>query len=177
MANSIPKWSDNTREERYFTAALFGALLLDAKPFWGLLRPRLGITEDVLVTDIGYEVCMLRDLAHANHIDRVTDLEKQTFDLVFTLSNDALVLLEAKAHQGFSLNQLGNMTRTGEILLKNTNLGISQVHIAGIHSARYTPVNVRDRFSAMAFVTWAELAAAYPNLNRQLQRANDIYNN
>ena len=177
MPNNLPKWSDNTREERYFTAALFGALLLDSKPFWTLLRPRLDIAEDVVITDVGYEVCMLRDLAHAKHIDRVLELEKQTFDLVLTLSNDALVLLEAKAHQGFSLGQLESMERTGNILMKNTNLGISQVHLAGIHSAKYKPVNVRGKFSKMGLVTWSELAMAYPNLNRQLQRADEIYNN
>lgn len=177
MANKIPKWSDNTREERYFTAALFGALLDNVDPFWSLLRPRLGIANEVTIVDIGFEVCMLRDLAHANHIKREAALEKQTFDFVLTLSNDALVLIEAKAHQGFLTRQLENMARTANILLNNSDLGISHVHIAGLHSAKYAPSNVRKQFPAMALLTWLELAPAYPNLSSQLKRANDIYNN
>ncbi|WP_157119091.1 hypothetical protein [Azohydromonas lata] len=176
MAN-IPKWSDNTREERYFTAVLFGALVLEPEPFWALLRPHLGIAESVKVKDIGYEVCMLRDLAHKKFINRYTPLEKQTFDLVFTLSNDALVLIEAKAHQCFSLNQIENMVKAKSILLESEKLGISQVHLAGIHSARYNPINVRTNFKEMALVTWAQLATAYPALSNQLQRADEIYAN
>ncbi len=111
MANQLPKWGENTREERYFTAPLFQALLTDVVPFWNLLGDALHISEEVTVTDIGFEVCMLRDLAHAKHIDRVFYLEKQTFDLVLTLSNDALVLIEAKGHQGFSIDQLKKNAR------------------------------------------------------------------
>jgi hypothetical protein len=158
MTSNIPRWSDNSREERYFTAVLFQALLTDVGPFWNRLRPLLKIAEGVAVVDIGYEVCMLRDLAHAKHIDRVTALEKQTFDLVLTLSNDALVLIEAKAHQGFSTSQIENMIRAGEILIQNRGLGVTDVYLAGIHSSRYSPLTVRSRFPTMKLVTWNQLA-------------------
>lgn len=174
---NIPKWSDNTREERYFTAVLFGAIVIEPNPLWTLLRPLLGIAEDVVVTDVGYEVCMLRDLAHRKLIDRHTPLEKQTFDLVLTLSNNALVLIEAKAHQCFSLNQIDNMVKARNILLESEKLGVSQVHLAGIHSAKYNPINVRTKFNEMALVTWSALAAAYPAISSQLQRADAIYAN
>jgi len=177
MATSIPYWSDITREERYFTAVLFQEILTEAGPLWRRLRPRLRIAEDVNVVDVGYEVCMFRDLAHAKHIKRVPSLEKQTFDLVLTLSNNALVLIEAKAHQSFSLKQIENMEQAGDELRSNRALGISHVHLAGLHSARHSPLTVASKFPAMAFITWAELAVDYPDVASQLQRANDIYSN
>ncbi|AZQ10059.1 hypothetical protein [Shewanella khirikhana] len=170
---NLPKWAENTREERFFTAVLFHALKINASPFWTKLRDRLIIPSHVTVEDIGYEVCMLRDLAHANLIERVKQLEKQTFDLVLTLSNDSIVIIEAKAHQGYSTKQFNLMKETSEILLKNKNLGIKQVYIAGLHSSKYTPVSFKD----LSFITWFELAELYPQMSDQFIRANDIYNN
>jgi len=192
MVNNIPRWNDNTREERYFTAVLFQALISNETPFWRLVRPRLQIPETVTVVDVGYEVCLLRDLAHACHIvreRRVRALEKQTVDFVITLSDSSLVLIEAKAHQRFSIRQINNMFLTREILLANTSVGISDVHIAGLHSSKYDPINVRAQFPSFALSTWKELANIYPGMRCRFQglggteaqhpflRANEIYNN
>lgn len=173
MINSIPKWSEITREERFFTAILFHAMKNNVSPFWGLLRKKLKITEDLLVVDIGYEVCMLRDLAHKQLIQRVKEREKQTFDLVLTLSDNSMVLIEVKAHQRFSKKQFDLIRETRETLLKQGSIDIKTIHIAGICSDKYTPSSCRD----IARVTWAELAENYPENKEEFKRANDIFDN
>lgn len=177
MAIGIPRWSDSTREERYFTARLFGELINDPAPFWDLLRPRLNISDQVQVEDQGYEVCMLRDLAFAGVIDRYKDLEKQTFDLVLTLSNNDLVLIEAKAHEPFSLAQLQNAAETHNRLRKDGVHVVNNVHMAGLHSSKYDPRNVRAKYPSMAMLTWAELARSYSGAEQDLMRADEIYGN
>lgn len=169
----IPKWSDSSREERFFTAILFQAVIQDWKPLWHLLGPRLALATEVGIVDVGFEVCMLRDLAHAGHINRVPELEKQTFDLVLTLSNESLVLIEAKAHQRFNTKQIEEMERARTLLLANQTLALKEVFLVGLHSSRYRPAIAGPRFRAL--LEWAEIGAAYPAFVSQLQRADQIF--
>lgn len=178
MLSTIPVWRTHTREERYFTACLYHELNRDASPFWQCLRKELKVLEDVYVKDVGYEVCMLRDLAKAGHIARDLHphtLTKQTFDIVLTLSNNEVVLIEAKAHQGFSRRQIDNMKHTSELLLQSEKLGIRKVHLAGLHSSRYSPRHIRAEYPTMALITWRDLASVYTGISADLQRANDIF--
>lgn len=117
---SIPRWDIITREERHFTAILSAELRGDARPLWNMLRGEFGLDESVTVVDVGFKLCMFRDLIHAGHIERnrdVMDLRKQTFDFVLTLSNQSLVLIEAKAHECFGRKQLDLMRDAQRILL------------------------------------------------------------
>lgn len=177
LHSTIPIWRDHTREERYFTARLYHELNRDASPFWQCLRDKLKVAEDVHVKDVGYEVCMLRDLAKegfiARHLPRT--LIKQTFDIVLTLSNNEVVLIEAKAHQGFSRNQIDNMKLTSELLLQSEKLGVRKVHLAGLHSSRYSPRHIRVEYPTMALITWCDLAPVYPDIAADLHRANKIF--
>ncbi len=176
MTQLIPKWADVTREERFFTSVLFHALLADKNKFWARLRPLLKLPDTISVEDVGFEVCLLRDLAHAKHIERVVDREKQTFDLILTLSNNALVLIEAKAHQGFSRKQLDLMRSTGKHLINKSF--IKEVYYAGIHSSKYSPDNVRSEYEKLALLTWRDLASDYDDPIRiHLKRADEIYRN
>jgi hypothetical protein len=178
MLSTIPIWRDHTREERYYTASLYHVLKRDASPFWQCLRNELKVPEGVHVKDVGYEVCMLRDLAKAGHIPRDLHpamLTKQTFDLVLTLSNDEVVLIEAKAHQGFSRKQIDNMKRTSDLLLQSEKLGIRKVHLAGLHSSRYFPQHIRTEYPVMALITWRDLVPVYPDIAADLRRADDIF--
>lgn len=174
---AIPKWSEITREEKYFTAVFFQELTADPLPFWKLIRQHINCSDDVEIVDVGYEVCMLRDLAHTNHVQRKPDFEKQTFDLVLTLSNNAIVIIEAKAHQSFSRIQINNMKKSAEILLKNQDLGIESIYIAGLHSSIYNPKNIKSEYPNMILKTWSDIAKIYPNKKSDFLRANEIYNN
>ena len=76
------------------------------------LLVNFGPDESVTVVDAGFEVCKFSDLTHARLIERspnVMRLRKQTFDFVLTLSNQSLVLIEAKAHECFGRGQLDRM--------------------------------------------------------------------
>lgn len=175
-AVTIPTWSDNTREERFFTAMLFSELLKDAQPFWRHLAPRLGERDETRVTDVGYEVCLFRDLAHANHIPPTAELRKQTIDLVLTVSSASIVLIEAKAHQSFSLEQARNL-QLAKVKLLQAGLGVTSVHLVGLHSSRYKPTRVKEKCSDLVFTTWAELRGVYPDIARHIDRADEIYAN
>lgn len=173
MSKILPKWEDVTREERYFTATLFQELLIDVAPFWSRLRPLLGIVEYVNVIDIGYEICLFRDLAHSKYIEPRPGFEKQTFDIVLTLSDGSLVLIEAKAHQVFSRKQLNSIKDAGKYLVDKSV--IEKIYYAGIHSSEYTPKNVQREYPEFALMHWKELALDYTNIRKKLTRADKIY--
>jgi hypothetical protein len=176
---SIPRWDSITREERHFTAILFAELRRDARPLWNMLRGKFGLDESVTVVDVGFELCMFRDLIHAGHIERnrdVLDLRKQTFDFVLTLSNQSLVLIEAKAHECFGRKQLGLMRTAQRILLNSPKLGIHNVYLAGLYSSKYDPLNIIEEYREIKLFTWEILAGLYPQISHDLMQANKIYN-
>ncbi|SMP80749.1 hypothetical protein [Noviherbaspirillum suwonense] len=176
---SIPQWDSITREERHFTAILFAELRRDARPLWNILRGKFGLDESVTVVDVGFEVCMFRDLIHAGLIERSTDVmrrRKQTFDFVLTLSNQSLVLIEAKAHECFGLDQLDRMEKAKGILLNRPELGIHNVYLAGLCSSDYNPQNVKKGYEDFKLFYWADLTGLYPQISNYLTRADGIYN-
>jgi hypothetical protein len=176
---SIPRWDIITREERHLTAILSAELRRDARPLWNMLRGEFGLDESVTVVDVGFELCMFRDLIHAGHIEKNTDvmrLRKQTFDLVLTLSNQSLVLIEAKAHECFGGKQLDLMRTAQGILLNSPKLAIHNVYFAGLCSSKYDPLNVIEEYREIKLFTWEILAGLYPQISAYLTRADEIYN-
>lgn len=120
---------------------------------------------------------MFRDLTFDRIIslEPVRHLRKQTFDLVLTLSDHSLVLIEAKAHHGFGRRQLKRMEDARELLKKNSELGITEIYLAGRCSSRYKPVNVESDYPDLTLFTWECLVLAYPEIKSQLSRADLIY--
>jgi hypothetical protein len=192
---TIPKWADITREERYFTARLFGAVSADARPFWTFLHkeliPQIDCPENIEIIDVGFEVCLFRDFAYYSHIslksmyehmssDYMRGLLKQTFDIVLTLSNDSLVIIEAKAHQCFSTTQMRAMHDARDIIRGTfQHLGIKNIYLAGLHSGLYNPQNIRSNsaFENLTLFTWQNLVGLYPAIDCDLRKANMIYAN
>jgi hypothetical protein len=176
---SIPRWDTITREERHFTAILFAEIRRDARPLWNILRGKFGLDESVTVVDVGFELCMFRDLIHAGRIERNEDvkaLRKQTFDFVLTLSNQSLVLIEAKAHECFGRVQLNRMRDAKKLLLDSSTLEIDNVYLAGLYSSKYNPLNVIEHYKDLKRFTWEVLAGCYPQISHDLMRADGIYN-
>jgi hypothetical protein len=175
----IPKWGDFTREERFFTAELYINLRRDKGPFWSLLGSKLESSANIV--DIGYEVCFFRDFHHGLlqqslaypvfTTNQVPSL-KQTFDLVLTLSNNRLVLIEAKAQQGFSTAQLDELKQARQHLTELTD--VEDVYLVGLHSSKY-----RLRSETMATfnanITWAEIVGCYPESAAVYSRADSLY--
>lgn len=170
----IPRWSSITREERFFTCVLYHDLAADPAPAWAILRDRLRCPADTTVVDVGDEVCFFRDAWKERLIERQRDLEKQTFDLVFTLSNRALVLVEAKAQQGFRTKQMAMLDRARKVILSSAVWHSPEVYLVALCSALYTPGReTRRHFDA--FVRWNEMARAYRRNGEVYTRANEIY--
>ena len=170
----IPRWSEITREERFFTCVLYHDLTTAPAPAWAILRDRLHCAADTVVVDVGYEVCFFRDVARAGFIERHRDLEKQTFDLMFTLSNGALVLIEAKAQQGFKTKQMSMLHRAREEMLSSAMWPGKEVLVVALCSSGYTPGPVTQSYFD-AFLRWSEVAQAYPGNREVYARADETY--
>ena len=137
MVTSLPKWSEITREERFFTCLLFHDLVQNPQPFWDRLRGELAVERDAAVVDVGYEVCFFRDAAREDLIERSRLLEKQTFDLVLTLSSQAIVVIEAKAQQGYGMGQLEQLASAKAIIEASPKCPVRKVYLAGLCSSNY----------------------------------------
>jgi len=177
-AYGLPRWSDLTREERYFTCILFTDLMNDSSPLWKLLGHQLGYGNGVQVIDQGYEVCLFRDAARPEFglVERHRELEKLTFDLLLTLSNNAIVVIEAKAHQGFNNIQIDTLHRSREILRMSKSWPSKELRIVGLCSSRYS-LKARTRRQFDALVTWQGLAEVYARSRAVYLKANSIYGN
>ena len=173
---SIPLWSTITREERFFTCILFHDIKKNPVPFWNALSAGLDGENNVTVVDTGFEVCFFRDLARNEHgfIERHPEMEKQTFDLVLTLSNQDLVIIEAKAHQYFDNEQIDMLKESKNIIMASNICPIKNVYLAGLCSSKYSPKeSTQEQFDAM--VRWDSVARIYPGNEEIYNHANKIY--
>jgi len=170
----LPSWAEITREERFFTCALFNDMRQDCKPLWTTLGARLGCSPDVSVVDVGFEVCFFRDVARAGLIERNPSLEKQTFDLVLTLSNGAVVIIEAKAQQCLSTSQARMLRHARELMQVSSEWPAKEIYLVALCSSKYTPrQSTREYFEA--FILWKEVATFYPDNEVAYRRADSIY--
>ncbi|WP_261822837.1 PD-(D/E)XK nuclease family protein [Vibrio neonatus] len=172
----MKKLSEITRTEVFYTSHLYYGCLNDSESFQTLLIKTLGLSRSVKIVDSGYEICLFRDLAKAGYIDRENkSFEKQTFDNVFVLSDESIVLIEAKANQKFSPSQINNMILAKEKIQSSNDLPWKKVHLLGLCSSKYKPKNttIKD-FDAV--ITWAEVAACLSDMRSIFERADNIYN-
>jgi hypothetical protein len=130
----------------------------------------------VHVIDQGYEVCLFRDAARPEFdlVRRHRELEKVTFDLLLTLSNRAMVIIEAKAHQTYTTAQIDVLHRCRRILRHTKSWPAKPIHIAGLCSSRYR-VRERTREDFDALITWREIAEAYAGNRSHYLHADSIY--
>lgn len=173
------KWAEVTREERYFTSILFHDVQQNPTPLLNLLQNQLQRLSDVLILDVGYEVCFFRDAFHADPKlikERQQALEKQTFDLVLWLSDQSLVIIEAKAQQGFHTKQLDMLAKSRRIMLElsSPDYPITEILLVGLCSSKYNlKESTKSQFDAI--IRWGEIARSYPGNAKVYNRADDIY--
>lgn len=177
-SKELPKWSQISREERFFTAILFHDIVHDiraeSRSFLKLLAPRLSLPRKVEITDVGYEAAFFRDAALANWIEDEPTLNAQKFDLMIGFSDKRMAIIEAKAQQGFRTEQIETLQKARTLIEESPMWPTTKVHIVGLWSAQYSPrKKTRDSFDA--FLTWQDVADIYPE-NRELYlRADSIY--
>ncbi|MFV2044048.1 MAG: hypothetical protein ACC700_12540 [Anaerolineales bacterium] len=169
-------WKKITREERYFTSLLFQDLQKNSAPLIRLLPDEMEIPAGTKAKEVGYEVCFFRDAYHNCLIDRHEQLEKQTFDLVLFLHSNHMVIIEAKAQQGFKMDQIRNLLEAKDKIVKSRFKPDTLVSLVALYSSRYSPrkETLKD-FDAC--ITWQQIAEKYPkSKNREdYERADTIY--
>ncbi|BDA62257.1 hypothetical protein K5M76_05585 [Shewanella xiamenensis] len=171
----MKKLSEITRTEVFFTSSLHHAYVSDREPLQTLLINKLGLDSGVEIIDSGYEICLFRDLAKEGYIGREDkSFEKQTFDNVFVLSDESIVLVEAKANQKFSPNQIEKMVLAKE-MIQSSELPWNQVYLVGLCSSKYRPKATTVR-NFDAVITWAEVAVCSNEHRAVFERADNIYN-
>ncbi len=166
-------WADITREERFFCAHLFTLIRQrGVVAFVKHLNDRHKAESDLAAEwEIAYEACFYRDLWQHRGRKGVLFSPKRTFDLCL-LSDDAIVIIEAKAHQEFDEQQLAVFERDKERL--KTETGVGRVLLAALASSRYMPPDRVRAFFNGPYLTWWEMAELYDD-DPILKRADAIY--
>ena len=118
-----------------------------------------------------FEVCFYRDLWHLQGRKGKPHSPKRTFDLCL-FSEDAIVILEAKAQQAFEAKQLERFKSDCKEVKAIT--GVGKVWLFGLASSRYklTP-SVSEAFGS-PLLTWRDLAEIYGD-DPVLKRADKLY--
>ena len=175
--------SKMTRCEVFFSVHFHLACEKQPERFLDFVSERLQLQPGDKICDQGFEVCLFRDYAMSQKSDKSErkgkSFEKITFDNVFVLNNGTLIIVEAKAHQGFNRKQIRNLRTAKEHILKmNLSLAnnlIRDVRLIGLCSSKYTPhESTVQEFDAL--VTWEDLSLVYPNFHEVFERANNLYN-
>ena len=177
MSNSRPtSWKRITREERYFTSLLFHDLRKNSAPFIKLLPDEMKILAGTKAKEVGFEVCFFRDAYHYCLIDSHENRVKQTFDLVLFLHSNHMVIIEAKAQQGFKMDQIRMLLEAKDKIVKSGFEPATEVSLVALYSSRYSPrEQTLNDFAAR--ITWQQIAEKYSkSKNRKdYERADCIY--
>lgn len=166
-------WAEVTRDERYFCQRLFRHI--EAHPvraFIEYLNRQCKMSLDPEANwEPGYEACFYRDLWHFRGKQGELFSPKRTFDLCL-FSDDVIVIIEAKAQQGFEPEQLSSFETDVEQVELET--GVTDVPLVGLASSQYSPSDAVRAVFGDRYLTWAELAAHYGD-DPELLRADAIY--
>lgn len=153
-------WNEITREERFFCAHLYNLIqthgVIDFVQFLNRQGSDLPTETN---WELGYEVCFFRDVWHFRGKEGPLYSPKRTFDLCL-MSDKAIVVIEAKAQQGFDSIQLASIESDAGMITELT--GVKTVKSVAIISSEYQPATTtRDRFQAI--ITWDDLSKVFGN--------------
>lgn len=194
-------WAEVTRDERFFCQHLYNLIRNDVPRFVSKLNELCALTMPLPVDEdweVGFEVCFYRDHRfmcekekHGWHGDETRYSPKRTFDLCL-FSHDHIVIIEAKAQQGFDQQQMAEFKKDREWVsyatevVKDTH-GMGHcvdVKVVALASDNYLKKLKWDDFNSSAVfsgqpLSWRQLAACYPGEDEHpdavLLRADAIY--
>ena len=189
--HEIEDWQDVTREERHFCAHLYECIRIDESKFICLLNkhnllakrhstkclPKLNPTD---LSSVGFEVAFYRDLRkfqkkRKNNLYVPSDSSShRKFDLALFFK-DQLVIVEAKAQQGFSTKDFDLISRDKKFIRRSMRWNVSVVGISSCRWFSNTPKEKEVNCHFDGFLTWNMLAKAYPGQKAVFDRANCIY--
>lgn len=162
------KWSDVTRDERFFCANLYTVILNHREGIPGFVRVinrecGLNLPENAN-WELGYEVCFYRDMWFDNPDKYECVSPKRTFDLCL-FSDEKIVIIEAKAYQAFDLDQTADFDADKENIEKRLALPVEVVLVplaSSLYKKRFESSSVKETFDG-SLLTWFELAKFYGN--------------
>jgi hypothetical protein len=176
------KWSDLTRDERFFCAILYQHAKEDPAKFakWLINRTNLGVSSDGK-WDLGYEVCFYRDfLWQKNDSVRKRKLpQKRTFDLCL-FGENTIIVIEAKVFGPFSAPQNEEFKKDTGYIKQLPGLEQIKTYVVALSSSTYFEnAKIYGRKGTLdvfekRHITWKQLAAFYNN-DHLLQQADDLY--
>lgn len=182
-------WDKISRDERFFCFELFQSLKTDKEGLFSLIKEgnlsnhrqngsKIPDNIESERFDIGVEVCFYRDLLkwYGKGIKGTGLPQKRTFDLAL-FSENAIIIIEAKAQQGFDTKQLmefeedrKRITRLFEIIERKA----PEVFIVGLHSSNYKPKSSTIS-SFDSIIKWKDIARKYPDSKELFEHADNLY--
>ncbi len=166
-------WSQVTRDERFFCQRLY-ELIKEETPikFVKYLKDTFDFPISIKREwEAGFEVCFYRDLWHFQGKEGDLFSPKRTFDLCL-FGEDAVIIIEAKAAQGFHQDQNFSFDLDADAVTKLT--GVNDVLLIGLCSSKYKiEPSVHDLFDGN-IIRWKDLAKRY-NDDEILNRADEVY--
>lgn len=183
-------WAQITREERFFCLKLYEYIqrkgpkeflesLIEGahKSGFRWIKEGQRLSNTAQNWDVGYEVCFYRDIAAWNNDEKEIHSHKRTFDLCF-FGEENIIIIEAKAQQGFGNDQLESFDSDKSAMLESLNLNWSknQILLFGLISSYYSPLpSTEDHFDAL--FTWEDIAKLDGSSIRRkiFRRADEIY--
>ena len=164
-------WNESTREERFFCLQLYNHIKISGIKGFVQLLIDSGLDIPLETNwEIGYEVCFYRDVLFSRNKPVQSRFQKRTFDLCL-MSDEAIVVIEAKAAEGFKSDQLKSISAdTREI---NRLTKVSNIKTIAIHSSIYQPRETTKQYFDMS-LSWKTLSKFY-NSDPILARADAIY--
>ena len=156
-------WSSTSREERYFCQALFQRIKESEQKFVKFLNAKAGLgLNESDSWEIGYEVCLYRDVLHARGQPNSSEYSiKRTFDLCL-FSEQQVVVIEAKAQQTFKPREMESIkldkSRIQKLLKTDTKafaVAIASSTYFENHSKHSLNKDLLNSFDAR--ISWEEL--------------------
>lgn len=179
------KWKEMTREERYFCCELYFLLKENPTAFikWLDKRCNLGISEGDIKTnwEVAIEVCFYRDFIKRIGYKNIYSIgktkfrkyAKRTFDICL-FSEKYLIVIEAKAQQGFHKKQLESIDDDRVKLKSLLNKSCPEVIFIALCSSKYhLKQSTKEKFNNHV-ISWLNVSKFYNN--KILSIADTIYN-
>ena len=188
----LVNWHGVTREERHFCAHLFECVRKNPCWFIELLSEHTFMvkhdpTKDASkldsskYKDTGFEVAFYRDLRKRGFKFPKCASSHRKFDLALFF-DDRLVIVEAKAQQGFRTKELENIKNDVKEITNCPDFDPPlEIKVVGIASSKWYCSKNRDakdlpEFDVFDyFLTWNLLAEKYQEKSAVFERANCIY--
>lgn len=174
---------DITRDERFFCSYLYFEINKNIQPFLELLQQKQIIKIDESnseLWEVAYEVCFYRDFIYhigyknVKQIGKTTfkNFGKRTFDLCL-FSENKIIIIEAKAQQGFDNEQMDSFKKDKELLIELLDINFSgKISLVGLSSSEYKPkLETKQNFDTL--ITWSDIYAKYDN--QIFIKANNLY--